>query len=313
MLRRRLIVPVGLSALVSFVACNPFMATHVHADGAPACHLSASGHCVVPPSTLGVVETPIGPEVIGVPSLAPLVAELTHAVATTTGLNCVGTCHLPTTDVNGNVTSSTAAQADDSSGGYTNGGCAGNGTCSSLRLYWHQSAYWGNSQANDPWEGAVSYNDLWPTNQSASDSNEFDFLTSLASVSSNTWSVCSIQLGFSSDTSNSSPITWWPTSGSLVGSGSGDTLSLSGQYAGVGVSYTHTFTTSQGWVEGKISNQNGAPNFNSTWAYQNQNGQGAGDCNWSTVAIDGGLAIQTPTSQSFTMTFSADGTGYEGT
>jgi hypothetical protein len=316
---RRLIAPVGLTALLGFAAVSPLTATLAHASGPQTCHLSESGHCVVPPSDLGVVDTPAGPVVLGAEALSPVVAYITHLVSTATSGTCVTTCQIPSAQVNTAAAANVSTDANTASadnGGYTSGGCASNSSCNSLRLYWHQTAYWGNNQASDEWQGAVSFNDLWPTAQggnNADPNNEYDFMSTLATPSSHTWSVCSVRLTFASDSSASSPIDWWPRGSSPVSNGGSQTIGLSGSYQGAGVSYSSSFPTSQGWIEGDMTNPNDAPNFTSNWSYQNQNGDGASDCNWNTVALDGGMALVTPVGTSFTMSFDADGTGYEGT
>ena len=316
---RRLIAPIGLTALLGFVIAAPFTAARVHADGPPTCHLSESGHCVVPPSNLGVVETPMGPEVIGTEALAPIVAYITHVVAVTTSGTCVTACDLPTADVNtaAALNATTASNTDGSNGGYSSGGCAGNSTCTNLHLVWHETDYWGNNQANDEWRGAVSYNDLWPDGQENDLNNnqtdsEWDFLTSLATPESWTWSICSIQLTFSSNTSASSPVDWWPRGSFPVPDGGSQTLSVSGTYKGVSVGVSSTWASSQGFVEGDMQGNNGAPNFAANWAYQDQNGNGASDCNWASVALDGGVALRTAVGSDAQLVVGTSGTGYEG-
>jgi hypothetical protein len=307
---RRIFVLSSIACCLALPAVAlPINALRVSAAG---CAVSEGGKCVVPPPVaLKVEEAPSGIEVLGATLSPPLNAEVTHVVAAETGQSCAasaaGSCLVPGDQVNPQGVGAT----DIASGsGYNSGGCANNDSCNNLQLVWHETGYWGSS-SNNSWSGAASFNALEPAN-APNDGYEYDFLDTLSSVSAGSYNVCSLQNTFSSDTSASSPLSWWPTNGTLVSDGGSKNMSIGGTYNGVSLGLSDTVSTSNGYMEGKIWADNQQdPNFSATWSYQNSSGQGASDCNWGTVGMEGGIAFRTPVGQSYDEYFNAEVSGYE--
>jgi len=178
-------------------------------------------------------------------------------------------------------------------GGYTNGGCVGNGACNNLELYWNDTAYLNNSSEGPHLHGAAIMSLLDPVS-SSDPNNYYDFADTLANISSDGDYMCALENVQQASDSRSSPIALWPTGTTGVGEQTTQNVSVGISVDGRSAGYSASFNSSAGYISGDIQgpqNGNGAT-FRGAW-YINSNTSG---CTNQPTAIEAGSAWQTPTS-----------------
>jgi hypothetical protein len=198
------------------------------------------------------------------------------------------------------TTTGTGAQAATENGGYNNGGCVSNASCSNIHLYYNNSWYIQNPSSNNCcahfYHGIFIVGWLVP-DSTPPDGKAYDFWDELSNLTNDGGSgMCEIANSVQNNSAGGAVVSIDPTGTTPIGQGS-QGYSVDVTVAGYGMGFGSTYNTYTGYVTGDyFKADNGAPTFQGSWSYA-----GGNYCPYdqgTSFAIGNGIAYNYPAGSS---------------